>query len=120
MSEQILNGNLHLLMGFQVLPGQEFRDIVTNRVHQPHLPGLDELHDGNRGAHALGYRGQVEHRLFRHGNLFRNQRFASESLFIHQGVPPDHAHNGPGNVPGSNGSAHRAINEGEPLRIHAD
>ena len=54
MRKEVLHGDVYLLTGLRVFPGQEIGDVLAHGINQPYLPALHQLHEGKGGSHALG------------------------------------------------------------------
>ena len=118
MGEEVLDGDVHLLVGLGVFPRLEIREIIVHRVYQADLALLYQLHEGKGGSHALGHRGHVKHGFEGHGVLFGYQGFVSEGFFIHQVAIAHHAHHGTGDFSGGDGGIDGTVNEGKARCAH--
>ena len=82
------------------------------------MPVLDQLHEGERRAHAFADGGEVEERFGRHRLHRRHHGLVAVGLQINDVVPPDDREHGSGNLFGRYRFVDDSVNLGEFLRIH--
>ena len=118
MRHHILYGDVDLLAGRRIDPGLEVGNVHVHIVGEAHITVLHQLHERERGTHALAHGSQVEDGLRRHRNGVRHDLLVAVSLQEDDLVIADYAHDAPRDVSLLDGPGHLAVNLVELRGIH--
>ena len=118
MRHDVLHGDIHLLAGGRIDPGLEVGDVHVHFIGQTDVAVLNQLHERERGTHALANGSQVEDGFRGHRNRVGNHLLVAVGFQEDDLVVAHHADDAARDVALFDGAGHLPVDLVEFGRIH--